>query len=144
MFIWFVFRDGPPTVRRPARELVQRRREDERDEEALVFGVRSTAKGIVGYAATVPPGKKFSVTVGVPGLAYYNSVGTKLGTIYKLYVGKSIVALEEPLVPLSANGSITVPIDYVPAPGKTYTMTVTVNDKHGHLQTHTFTILTSS
>ena len=145
MFIWFIFRDGPatPSGDEPS-SWYSGLEKANGTKKASYNAFASAAKAVVGYVATVKPGKKFSVTIGVPGMAYYNPTGTKLGTIYKLYSGKSIVALEEPLVPLTANATITIPIDYAPAAGKSYTMTVTVNDKHGHFQTHTFVILTST
>ncbi len=145
MFIWFVFRDGGPT---PAGQLPSswysgfERANGTKKPGYNAFA--SAAKGINGgLADTVKYGKKFSVTVGVPSMAFSNPAGTKLGVIYRLYDKKSIVALEQPLVPLTANGSITIPIDYVAGAGQAYTLAVTVNDKHGHTSESTITIMTT-
>ena len=144
MFIWFIFRDGPPTPAGAQPNSWYSGFEKANGSRKSGFAAfANAAKGIVGYADTVKYGGKFTVTVGVPGMAYYNPVGTKLGVIYRLYDGKSIVALQQPLLPLTANGTVKIPVNYVAGGGQTYTLQVTVNDKHGHMLQRTVTILTT-
>ena len=66
-------------------------------------------------------------------MTFYNAPGTKLGMIYRLYDGKKIVAVAQPLAPdCRPTGRSRSRSTTPPSPGKTYTLTVDVNDKHGH------------
>lgn len=144
MFIWFIFRDGSPT---PAGDQPSswysgfEKANGSKKPGYAAFA--SAARSIGGFADTVKPGKAFSVTIGVPSMAFSNPPGTKLGSIYRLYYKNKIVALQQPLLPLATNGTITIPVAYAPVAGQSYTLTVTVNDKHGHTSQTAVTVLTS-
>ncbi len=59
-----------------------------------------------------------------PILSYYNARGSKIGVTYRVYLGSKIVAIAQPLLTLQADGTVTVPINFKPAKGKTYTLTM--------------------
>jgi hypothetical protein len=146
MFIWFIFRDAAPPAPGEKASSWFSGVENANGTKKPAYGAFSaTAKGIVGaLPATVPAKKKISVRVGVPTMTYFNPIGTKVGVTYKLYLGKKIVAIGQPLLPITIGGAITVPVGYPAEPGKTYTLTVMVNDKHGDTEARVITVTTAS
>lgn len=101
----------------------------------------SSAKGIVGHSQTIAPNKTFSVVLPVPVMAYYNPTGTKVGLTWAVKQGTKNLAIAQPLLPIQKGGTIKIPVSYKPAKGQSYTMTVTVNDKHGHVESSVIALL---
>jgi hypothetical protein len=137
MFIWFIFRDS--TAQTWFSGVVAANGKKKPAYSAFA----ATAKGIVGLAQQITGGKPFTVNMGVPVMAYYNPIGTKLGVTYKVVSGKSLLSIGQPRIALGSNGSITINVKYAPPKGRNYTMYVTVNDKHGHIENRTIALLTS-
>ncbi len=138
MFVWFIFRDSTPATwfsgvvtksgtKKPA---------------YTTFA--TTAKGMVGDTEYVTAGKKISVSLAVPIMTYRNAIGAKVGMTYYLYDGKKLVSIGQPLVPIQKGGMITVPVKYVAAKGKTYTLALAINDKHGYKENKTLLLLPNS
>jgi hypothetical protein len=126
MFTWFIFRDSDSNTWFSG--VVKKNG----SKKPSYVAFQRAAKNMVGFVQTVPAGKKISVRIPVPSMKFYNSTGTKLGMTYGLLEGKKKLVVAQPLVPLSSDGYVTIKIDYKAAKGKTYTLGVTINDKHGH------------
>jgi hypothetical protein len=129
MFVWFIFRDSSQATWFSG--LLQQNGK----KKPAYNSFKTTAKGILGQTEGVSPGKKFSVKIAVPILAYYNSPGAKIGVTYKVLVGKTLYAIGQPLEHLSKDGTITINVNFKPAKGKTYTMNVVANDRGGRFET---------
>jgi hypothetical protein len=130
MFVWFIFRDSSAQTWFSGLQQVSGANKP----GYRVF--KSTAAGIVGQTPlVVASGKKFSANVPVPILSYYNAPGAKIGVTYTVLVGKTLYAVGQPLVKMGKGGVITVPVNFAPAKGKTYTLNVTASDRGGHFET---------
>jgi hypothetical protein len=134
MFVWFTFRDSsgnpwqsgleqPSGAAKPAYS---------------AFG--SLARLTDGIATNVRAGRQPTLTLYFPGLAYYNASGTAIGMNYTVHDGSSFVASGQPAEPMRANQSLSVPLDFTPKKGHTYTVTVVANDPNGHVETSTATL----
>ena len=70
----------------------------------------------------------------VPVMTYYNPTGTEARhDLGALATGRRSSLIAQPLLPIQKGGTITIPVNYKAAKGKSYTIGVTVNDKHGHV-----------
>ncbi len=135
MFVWFIFRDAiPPTWSSGVLKA-------NGTKKAGYNAFASAAAGVVGHSQTLVPGKTFSVVVPVPVMAYYNPTGTKVGLTWALKLGSKNLLISQPLLPIQRGGTITIPVKYKPAKGVSYTMTVAVNDKHGHTESSVIALL---
>ena len=135
MFVWFIFRDAvPPTW---ASGILKANGTKKPGYNAFA----SAAVGVVGHSQTLAPGKTFSVVLPVPVMAYYNPTGTKVGLTWALKLGSKNLLISQPLLPIQKGGTITIPVKYKPAKGVSYTMTVAVNDKHGHTESSVIALL---
>jgi hypothetical protein len=74
-------------------------------------------------------------------MTYHNPVGAKVGVTYKLYSGKTVLWVGQPLLRIQANEVVTIPVTFVPAKGKSYVMTVVVNDKSGFTESRTIALM---
>jgi len=135
MFIWFVFRDSGPTTWYSG--LVKRTGV----KKPAYAAFAAAAKNVDGLTVYVVPKKRFSVTIGVPIMTYHNAVGAKIGVTYYLRDGKSLVSIGQPLVRIRSNGSITVPINYIPAKGQSYSLSMVMNDRSGFTETRMVALL---
>jgi hypothetical protein len=137
MFIWFIFRDSTPQTWFSG--VVAKNGTKKPAYNAFT----TAAAGVVGHSQTVAPNKTFKVVMPVPVMAYYNSTGTKVGLTWAVKQGKKNLAIAQPLLPIQRGGTITIPVNYKPLPGQSYTMTVNVNDKHGHTEKTVVALLPS-
>jgi hypothetical protein len=135
MFVWFIFRDS--TAQTWFSGILDKNGKKKPGYNAFA----SAASGVVGHSQNVAPGKTFSVVLPVPVMAYYNPTGTKVGMTWALLLGKKKLLISQPLLPIQKGGTVTIPVKYKPAPGVSYTMTVIVNDKHGHKESSVIAIL---
>src|SRR5262249_24694546 len=137
MFVWFIFRDSTGAtwfsgvlkkngVKKPSYD-----------------SFTKAAVGVVGQSQVVAPGKPFKVVLPVPVMAYYNPVGTKLGLTWAVKQGQKNLAISQPLLKLQTGGTITIPVNFKPVKGQSYTMTVNVNDKHGHTESSVIALLSA-
>ena len=135
MFVWFIFRDSTSQTWFSGIE----KKTGAKKPSYNAFA--KAAAGIVGHSQVVAPGKTFSVVLPVPVMAYYNPTGTKVGLTWAVKQGKKNLAIAQPLLPLKTGGTITIPINYRPVKGQSYTLSVIVNDKHGHTEQSVIALL---
>ena len=138
MFVWFIFRDS--TSQTWFSGVLKRSGAKKPAYNAFT----SAAANVVGHAQSVAPNKTFKVVLPVPVMAYYNPVGTKVGMTWAVKQGKKNLAIAQPLLPIQKGGTVTIPVNFKPVKGQSYTMTVTVNDKHGHKESSVIALLPSS
>ena len=89
----------------------------------------------------VAPNAKFTVVMPVPVMAYYNPTGTKVGLTWAVKQGNKNLAIAQPLLSIQKGGTISIPVNFKPVKGQSYTMTVKVNDKHGHTESSVIALL---
>jgi hypothetical protein len=137
MFIWFTFRDSSGNPWQSGLEQPSGRKK-------LAFNAfASLARVIDGTTQKVRAGRKPSITVYVPYLAYYNQAGGAFGVTYRVFDGKKLVAVGQPTSPMSPDEGITFRADFAPLKKHTYTVEATVNDPHGNSETRNVTLLVS-
>ena len=129
MFIWFTFRDstGNPWqsgLLTAAGAL-----------KPAYNGFGSLARLTDGITTNVKHGRAPQVTVYFPYLAYFNGAGEACGMTYTVTDKGKFVANGQPSVPMRANQSLSIPLEFMPVKGHTYTVTVDANDAHGHTET---------
>ncbi len=137
MFVWFIFRDSTSQTWFSGIETKSG------SKKPAYSAFAATAKGIVGHDQVVTAGKKIAVTIAVPVMTYHNPIGAKVGMTYYLYDGKKLVAIGQPLVPIKAGGLITIPVNFKAVAGKSYTLNVKINDKHGYTESTVVLLLPS-
>ncbi|HET7129039.1 MAG TPA: cellulase family glycosylhydrolase [Gaiellaceae bacterium] len=129
MFIWFTFRDSsgnpwqsgllkPSGAAKPSYS---------------AFG--SVARQTDGIEVNVKSGRTPTLNLYFPFLSYYDAPGTVIGMTYKVRDGSRLVAVSQPALPLRANQSLSIPLDFKPVKKHTYTVTVDANDPNGHSET---------
>jgi Cellulase (glycosyl hydrolase family 5) len=138
MFVWFIFRDSSPQTWFSG---VLRKNGTKKPSYSAFT---SAALDVVGHSQTVASGKTFKVVMPVPVMAYYNPTGTKVGLTWAVKQGKKNLAIAQPLLPIQKGGTITIPVNFKPLKDQSYTMTVKVNDKHGHTEATVIALLPSS
>jgi hypothetical protein len=127
MFVWFVIRDS--TDRTWNSGLVAKS-----GIKKPSYGVfAKTAKGIDGQTQIVQPGKNPTVRLDIPFLTYGNSVGAKVGITYKVYDGKTVIAIGQPTGRIAADQTVSFVARYKPGKGKTYILDCLVGDRHGQV-----------
>jgi len=129
MFIWFTFRDSTGNPWQSG--LLQPSGTAKPSYSA--FG--SVARQTDGVLANVRAGKAPTVNLYFPVLSYYNASGTICGMSYTVRDGTRFVATAQPALPLHANQSLSIPLNFKPVKGHTYTVTVAANDPNGHTET---------
>jgi hypothetical protein len=125
MFVWFIFRDSTSQtwfsgiekktgIKKPAWS-------------AFV----ATAKNIDGQSIIVAPNRVFKAKVFVPLFTYHDTPGSPVGVTWAVFVNNKVASAGQSRVTFSADQTVTFPVNFKPATGTSYTMTVDVNDKHG-------------
>jgi hypothetical protein len=135
MFVWFIFRDS--TAQTWFSGVLKKNGTKKPGYNAFA----NAAVDVVGHSQEVVPNQKFNVVLPVPVMAYYNPTGTKVGLTWAVKQGKKNLAIAQPLLPIQKGGTITIPVNFKPAKGQSYTMTVKVNDKHGHTESTVIALL---
>jgi hypothetical protein len=128
MFIWFILRDSNAQTWFSGLQTVAGKKKPGYNT------FKSTAAGIVGQSQVVAPAKTFSVKVALPIMAANNATGSKVGMTYKVYLGKTVQYVAQPLLALAKDGTVTIKVPFKPVKGKTYTMTVNANDKTSRME----------
>ncbi len=139
MFVWFIFRDSAPPPLSWTSGLLNK----SGTKKPAYNAFKSTALNVEGQTQSVPVGKKFTVKVAVPILAYYNAPGAKIGVTYKLLVGKVLYAIGQPVLKMSKDGTITLTVNFKLAKGKPYVLNVVAGDRGGRYDTTNVALLTS-
>jgi hypothetical protein len=134
MFVWFTFRDSSGNPWQSG--LLQPSGAAKPSYSA--FG--AVARLTDGISANVRAGRKPTVTMYFPALAYSNAAGTPIGMNYTVRDGSSFVASGQPALPMRANQSLAIPLGFTPKKKHTYTVTVVANDANGHTETRVATL----
>jgi hypothetical protein len=138
MFIWFIFRDS--------------------DSQTWFSGIQkktgapkpaysafsATAKVTDGQTIIVAPNRTFKAKIFVPLFTYYDTPGTPVGVTWSVYLGKAVAAIGQPRVKYSADQTVSFTVNFKPARGINYSMTVDVNDKHGFHETRVVRLVPST
>ena len=138
MFIWFVFRDSDSKTWFSGIE----KKTGVKKPAFNVFA--AAAKNVDGQSIVVAPNHTFKAKIYVPLLSYYDTPGSPVGVTWAVFQGKGVAAEAQPRVTLSADQTVNFTVNFKPAKGVTYTMTVNVNDKHGWKVKRTVTLIPSS
>lgn len=136
MFVWFTIRDSPATWQSG----LEQRNGTKKPSYAAFAAV---AKTIVGQTQQVAPGKKPTVKIYVPFIAYHDVKGTSVATILRVYDGKKLVAVQQRSTRLAADQSVSLSVDFRPVHGKQYTLVADVNDIHAQHDKRTIVLQTT-
>jgi hypothetical protein len=129
MFIWFTFRDSSGNPWQSG--LLQPSGAAKPSYSA--FG--SVARQVDGIQVNVKAGRTPTLALYFPVLSYYNAAGTVCGMTYTVKDGSRFIVNGQPAVPMRANQSLSIPLDFKPVKGHTYTVSVVANDPNGHIET---------
>jgi Cellulase (glycosyl hydrolase family 5) len=138
MFCWFTFRDSAGNPWKSGLEQAS-------GAPKPAFATFSTlAHQIDGTTVAAKAGQAMGpVSIFVPYLTFYNPVGSLVGVTYRVSEGGTQVAAGEPQSNLAPDGSVTFTPSFTPAKGRSYTITATVNDANGNLQTRIVAVKTA-
>jgi len=137
MFCWFTFRDNGGN---PWKSGLQ---SDSGAPKPALSVFTNLAHKIDGTTVTTRGGTPIgAVAIFVPYLTFYNPVGSLVGVTYRVMDGTKLVDAGEPQSNLAPDGSVTFTPHFTPAKGHTYTITATVNDSNGNLQTRQVAVVT--
>ena len=128
MFIWFVFRDsaGNPWqsglfsaggASKPAYSTFS-----------------AVARLIDGTMSQTKLGGHPTVTMYMPYLSHFATVGAQIGVTYKVYDGTSVIAAGQPVALLASDQSIHFTPVFTTVKGRTYTVTAVANEANGHTE----------
>jgi hypothetical protein len=137
MFIWFTFRDNAHNPWQSGLETTSG------SHKPAYAAFSSVARLVDGVATKVKPGSHPTVAVYVPMLAFFTPAGTTCGLTYVVRDGSKFVATGQPAVPLRADQTLAVPLDFTAVKGHTYTVTVNANDPGGHTESTTASVVAS-
>jgi len=137
MFCWFTFRDNPGNPWKSGLENA------DGSAKPAFATFSSLAHQIDGTTVTSLPGRPMGpVSVYVPYLTFYNVVGALVGVTYHVMDGSKLVVSGEPQAQIAPDSSVTFTPTFTPAKGHSYTISATVNDENGNLQTRLVAVRT--
>lgn len=131
MFVWFVFRDSTGNPWQSGLEVASGAR------KPAYNAFSAVARLTDGETMTVRAGRAPKITIYVPYLAYYSTVGTQIGIYYTVYDGNRVVARATPTAALQTDASVSFTPAFTPAKKHTYTVVAVANESNGHSQTRT-------
>jgi hypothetical protein len=137
MFCWFTFRDNAGNPWKSGLESANG------VPKPALAPFEYLAHAIDGTTVRVKAGQPVGpISVFVPYLSFYNPVGSLVGITYRVVdnTGK-LVNAGEPQGNLAPDGSVTFTPPFIVAKGRYYTVTATVNDVNGNLQTRMLTVV---
>jgi len=136
MFIWFEFRDS-------ATSLWKSGLRTQADAAKPAYSVFTRLAAITsGETLNVKAGTRPLISVPVPRLAFDSTQGEPIGVTYRVFDGRTQLAVGQPQEPLLADGSVDFALDFIPKAGKTYTLTVDANNIHGDQTSRTWMLVT--
>lgn len=139
MFIWFTFRDSSGN---PWKSGLQ---STDGSAKPAFFKFDALAHLIDGTTVTAAPNiPMHSVSVYVPFLTFYNPVGALVGVTYHVYDKTKLVAAGEPQSNIEPDSSVSFVPMFTPLKGHTYTITASVNDGNGNVQTRAVVVVTTT
>jgi hypothetical protein len=74
-------------------------------------------------------------------MTYFDAPGYHLTLIYKLYSGTSLVSSKQVSGTVETDARVSLPVNFKPVKGKSYSMNVYVADKHGNVAKTTYVLL---
>jgi hypothetical protein len=126
MFIWFIFRDNAKSTWQSGFYS-----SSDTAKPALATFTRLT-KAYDGDVLHVPAAKATTVKVSVPRLAHFSATGSMVTVQFTLSSGSTQVDTGTRYAPLTAQGTVSFPLGFRPAAGKSYTLNVNATDVHGN------------
>jgi hypothetical protein len=135
MFVWFIFRDST------AQTWFSGLEQSSGKKKPAYAAFASTAAGIVGQSQMIAPAHPFNVTLAVPFIAWHDPAGTTLDLTYVVKEGTSTVTIGQPQVTLARDDTVTFQVSSEPVKDHNYTLTVTVEDKHGQSESHVIALI---
>jgi hypothetical protein len=85
-----------------------------------------------------------SVSVYVPFLTFYNPWDALVGVTYTVTDKGKLIAKGEPQSNIGPDSSVSFTPSFTPAKGHTYTITASVNDSNGNVQTRDVIVVTTT
>jgi Cellulase (glycosyl hydrolase family 5) len=135
MFCWFTFRDNAGN---PWKSGIESANGSVKPSFAAFSAL---AHQIDGTTVVAKAGRPLGpIVVWVPYLTFYNAVGALVGITYHVSDGAKVIVSGEPQAQIAPDGSVTFTPTFSPEKGHTYTITATVNDANGNLQTRLVTV----
>jgi len=126
MFIWFIFRDNPTSAWQSGFYT------EAGVEKPALSAWSSLAALIDGVTLNVKPQRPNPVVrVALPRIAYYSEPAASVGLTYHLFQGTRLVVVKQPVASLALDGTISFPVEFTPASGKTYSLAVDANAATG-------------
>jgi hypothetical protein len=130
MFCWFTFRDNQGNPWKSGLEQANG------DTKPAFNPFSVLVHQLDGSTIDAKAGRPLGpISIYVPYLSFYNPVGSLVGVTYRVTDNGRLVSAGEPQSNLAPDGSVTFALSFVPVKSHTYTVTATVNDVHGNLQT---------
>jgi hypothetical protein len=138
MFCWFTFRDNPGNPWKSGLESTNG------GPKPSLAPFEYLAHAIDGTTVDMKSGRPAGpVSIFVPYLTFYNPVGSLVGITYRITDNGRLIEAGEPQGNLAPDGSVTFTPRFIPVKGHTYTVTATINDANGNLQTRMASIVAS-
>lgn len=138
MFVWFTFRDSSGNLWKSGLE------QSSGSAKPAFYKFDSLAHLIDGTTVTAAPGRPMhAVSVYVPYLTFYNPWDALVGVTYHVTDGGKLIASGEPQSNINPDSSVSFVPTFTPVKGHTYTITATVNDGNGNVQTREVVIVTT-
>jgi Cellulase (glycosyl hydrolase family 5) len=139
MFCWFTFRDSAGNPWKSGLQSASGA------PKPALASFTSLAHEIDGTTVAAKGGRPLgSMTIFVPYLTFYNPVGSLIGITYHVMEGGRVLASGEPQGNIAPDGSVTFSTpNFIPVKGHTYTISATVNDSNGNLQTRQVAVITT-
>jgi hypothetical protein len=136
MFLWFILRDGTTTWKSGLLTKTGAKK-------PAYSAFASTARLIDGQPLTVKGGKKPTIKLYAPFMAYQNGVGASIGMTYRVLEKNTVIAIGQPAPALGRDQSLSFVADFVPKKGNRYTIVADLNDVSGNATQKTLTVLAS-
>jgi hypothetical protein len=137
MFVWFIIKDSNDRTWNSG--LV--RRTGTKKPSYATF--TKAAKKVDGQAQMVSPGKAPTVELDIPFLTYGNAPGARVGITYKVFDGRSAIAIGQPVGRIAADQTVSFIARFRPVKGKTYIVDALVNDRHGQVTRRSVSLTTA-
>jgi hypothetical protein len=138
MFVWFTFRDAAGNPWQSGIESASGAH------KPSFAAFSALAHALQGTTQVVRHGTQPVVTLYIPTLTYYSPIGSMVGITYTVTDSHGrVVARGEPASAIRRDQSVTFVPSFTAAKKQTYTVTATVNEANGHVETVFATLLTS-
>ena len=137
MFIWFIFRDSYRGLWQSGVTNLNGRA------KPSFKAFASLAQTMGGQTLRIKPGVEPTIKLPVLRLAYVTPVGSAIGVTYRVFRGRTMVAVGQPAPRLQVNHSISFVASFVPAPSQKYTIEMDAGDISGNHVVVTYSLLTS-